>query len=205
MTNRGGNGYIHVQDKGKTVMTRQLPSMERYRELLAKLDGHGERLLRRYGDRIVCGEGCAECCTLSSVSGIEAYGILGYARGLSKLREREAPRNREKNGHGGAGGAARRGPRPCPFLTEDRCIIYPARPVICRTHGYPLLIEKKVDFCPKNFVSLDAIDSGFILDLERLNTLISSLNIMFLRETGDPFFRKERVAMTELFELAFAP
>lgn len=184
-------------------MTRQLPSMERYRELLAKLDGHGERLLRRYGDRIVCGEGCAECCTLSSVSGIEAYGILGYARGLSERRGGAAAARTRKNN--GPGGADRRGPRLCPFLAEDRCVIYPARPVICRTHGYPLLIEKKVDFCPKNFVSPDAIDAGFILDLERLNTLISSLNIMFLGETGDPFFRKERVTMAELFELAFAP
>jgi Fe-S-cluster containining protein len=86
----------------------------------------------------------------------------------------------------------------CPFLLDDRCLVYDARPVICRTHGYPLLVEGKIDFCPRNFAALRTIESDFILDLDALNTRLARINIAFTGENGDPRFSRVRIGMRDL-------
>lgn len=44
------------------------------------------------------------------------------------------------------------------------------------------------------------MDSGFMLNLDAVNRTIASINIIFVKEVDDPFFRKERISLTELYE-----
>jgi len=62
----------------------------------------------------------------------------------------------------------------CTFLYNDRCSIYEARPIICRTQGAPLFIQSEnvLDYCPLNFEKADPEKEDW-LNLERLNTLLS--------------------------------
>lgn len=68
--------------------------------------------------------------------------------------------------------------------------MYERRPVICRTHGLPLIIteegEEGRDCCPKNFVGrgLDDLPRGDLLDLVHLNTMLVAVNTVFAAQAG---------------------
>jgi Fe-S-cluster containining protein len=180
---------------GKNGAARALPSLVAYRALLEKLDSHAKRLRARYREHIACAEGCAGCCSLSSVFAVEACSMV-----LS------ADKRRKLFGRAAFSGASLKPPVSgeagrCPFLFDDRCLVYDARPVICRTHGYPLLVEGNVDYCPKNFTTLRTIESRFILDLDALNTLLASINIAFTKENKDRRFSRERIGIRDLWKM----
>jgi hypothetical protein len=149
--------------------------------LIAKLKAFEAKLLAACGPHIKCSKGCSACCILESVFPVEAWNIYstiisgGYSvRAPGRVRGR------------------------CVFLSGGECSIYECRPVICRTHGYPVMAEGRVDFCPENFKGLSSIDSGFILDLEPLNRALVSINRMFLDENRDEFFTPERIMLEDL-------
>lgn len=122
-----------------------------------------ERLesLPEKGAEITCRAGCSACCRqLVVVSPLEAQAIQEYVARHPELSERltesqarwsaqleATPELRERldvfvasDGYvsGPDGGALEleywRAQLPCPFLHEDRCSIYPARPFACREH-----------------------------------------------------------------------
>lgn len=89
-----------------------------------------QREKRKTGRRPVCKAGCGGCCGTHSdipIYPLEMVGIYWYVLekmepGLrSGLMTRLAGRS-----------APAAGPAPCPFLSEDRCTVYPVRPVACR-------------------------------------------------------------------------
>lgn len=170
---------------GKETSMNEMKSIQLYGSLIEKLDAHEKKLILKYGDHISCKMGCSACCILESVFPVDAYIIYcAIASGeidIKSLTFQEAP---EK----------------CVFLRDGLCSVYSARPVICRTHGYPVLVEGKADFCPENFSGVASIDSEYILDLENLNRAIASINIIFQREIDDEFFLKERITLKELKE-----
>ncbi len=96
-------------------------------------------------------------------------------------------------------------PKACPLLIDHECILYAARPVICRTHGYPIYIEQEgeslADFCPKNFRTLKSIPNDAFLNIKQLNTLLIAVNNHFLEsiETDSPF--PERIEISKALTL----
>lgn len=80
----------------------------------------------------------------------------------------------------------------CPLLVDDRCSIYEARPLICRTQGLPLLVEaedgeQEVDFCPLNFTEAGAVedlDEDHLIPLDAMNMRLALINLRHCRETG---------------------
>jgi uncharacterized protein len=160
----------------------ELKSIRLYGTLAEKLEVHETKLLQKYGDFIACRKGCSQCCILESIFPVEAYIISTSLKQADCRKLFTFPETQDK----------------CVFLDMGLCSIYSMRPVICRTHGYPVLIDGKADFCPENFKDLASIDSEYILDLENINRVLASVNIMFGKENCGPFFMKDRITMAEL-------
>lgn len=164
-----------------------MKSVELYHDFIDRIDSYEKRLLENLGNDIACSDGCSECCLLESVFPVEAYNILtsaGTAPGAEKIKERD--------------GVCVDG--RCVFLYKDSCMIYPYRPVICRTHGYPIFEDGSVDFCPKNFTGIQSMDSGMIIDLDALNRGLVAINALFLKENRDLFFNRERIPLPEIMK-----
>ncbi len=168
--------------------------LDRYSKLTAWCDAFWQRVVARFPDQFACATGCGICCTLSSVNQIEAAVIAG---------------------HCAAHPEALRSPLPdpandewCPFLTDDTCRIYAARPLICRTHG---LLLRSSDFtdriaasCPFNFATVEFEDVGeeFALDAEKISLNLARLNAAWcmVKGMGKGKDATERVRLKELAE-----
>ena len=64
-------------------------------------------------------------------------------------------------------------------------MLYTARPIICRTHGLPIIYsegsQRKVDCCPLNLSEDEQPVTGTaVIDLDRLNTLLVAVNALYL-------------------------
>ncbi|MBF9014540.1 MULTISPECIES: YkgJ family cysteine cluster protein [unclassified Oceanispirochaeta] len=177
-----------------------------YRELLTEVSGEADRLNKLYDEYMVCRKGCADCCTDLSVLPLEWYA-------LNQARENEAPVHiPEKND-----------PGRCSMLVNDSCLLYPFRPLICRTHGLPLLYmieeynlegqrsnqdepEWQISWCDLNFTEVteetmeDLFDPEDVLNMEEWNTRLKSLNQDFLEcEEGKPFIGQKRIPIAKIF------
>jgi len=163
-----------------------------YRQLVAQADLLCARIERDFAPQIVCHAGCGDCCQLQSVLPVEAFSLFVSWRRLPDA-EQQALRQQIDATGGGA----------CPLLTDARCPLYAARPLICRTHGLPILFTseagRSVDFCPLNFVGVDSLPGTAVIDLDRLNLLLAQVNRGFvLRLFGDRV-PPERIALGEVF------
>jgi uncharacterized protein len=163
--------------------------MKRYRDLAQSLDGKCLSLTVLYEKHLTCHEGCSGCCQHHlSVFGVEADtlrpAIATLAPELRRtVREQAATvLARESAGESVA----------CPLLVDNRCAVYEARPIICRTHGLPLVYEAKdgsaeVDWCPLNFTSPDAVDDlreDGLLNIDEINFELAASEIERARTSG---------------------
>ena len=111
-----------------------------------------------------CAAGCHRCCHCDlTVFDVEAR-RLKAALALVPARTRRAAARR-----------ARRGEH-CALLSPrtHRCLVYAARPLICRAFGLPTLFEGEITWCPVNFES-EAPRSRFVLDLDQINEPLARL------------------------------
>jgi len=118
-----------------------------YQNLIFKVDSACRKLEELHREHLVCRPGCSSCCKAErTVCGVEAYVVEQQLLTLSRQKI-----NRLKKYH-------RHDDETCPLLLKDRCVIYPARPIICRTHGLPILYREAerafVDYCRLNFSRL---------------------------------------------------
>ena len=157
-----------------------MPDLRNYLALLERVDQLCHGTQTRLASRISCRPGCDACCRHLSVFAVEAAALK---EALNALPAAEADLIRQR--------ARQAGPEaPCPLLHDGLCQLYRARPIICRTHGLPLLIsrdgESGVDFCPENFRGLESIPGSEVIDLDRLNALLTAVNALFLRSSPGP-------------------
>ena len=148
--------------------------MSRYRELTAKVDAFFSRTSERHGSDMLCGSGCADCChTRLTVTRVEADAIRAHVAALP-APERHALVAR-------ASGPA--DDRCAALADDDRCAIYAARPIVCRSHGAPIRMREGslpvVRSCFRNFTHITP-DSDCILDQSTLSTLLLAVD----REAG---------------------
>jgi len=163
-------------------MTAAAQILEKYKKLLSSIDALCEKITNNSDGGITCHTGCSSCCEAGiRLCPLEAFSIKQWSR-------RQTP----PKGNGS-----------CIFLENDLCSIYDVRPVICRTHGYPLLYNGdeslELSLCEKNFTSVGSIDSSLFVDMEKINALMAALNLEFVKIF--PAYReKERVSMEEIFK-----
>lgn len=146
--------------------------LENYSAFIKKIDRHIAALEKRYPHEIACKKGCDACCKNLTLFPVEAF-CLSLA--FSKLKK--TARNRVVEKINAADGT-------CPLLIDSACALYENRPVICRTHGYPIYMEqdghRQIDFCPDNFKNITSFGKQDLLNIEQLNATLLAINNHFL-------------------------
>jgi hypothetical protein len=170
------------------------PARPRYRKILERLDAWAADSRARHGERMECRRGCDDCCrrhlTLFPVeaealgraaAALPAAGREALAEHLAAWDERYADDPEEA---------------PCPLLREGACLLYEARPVLCRTHGFPLLTrpsgdpdsgeEGSLGWCFRNFRDAPdrPVDPRGVLDMDRINRALGAVQALHERSGG---------------------
>jgi len=162
---------------------------EEYANLVTDVDSLAARLTERYRSHLVCRAGCSGCCDHDlSVFEVEADAVRTAVQALpAGLRQRLARQVREAQEHN-----ARGEPVACPLLVNNRCSIYEARPIICRSQGLPLLYRAEdgnpeVDYCLLNFTQPGAIqdlDADYLVQLDGVNLKLAITNLNYCQSLG---------------------
>jgi Fe-S-cluster containining protein len=149
-------------------------SISKYRSLIDKIDGFQGQWAQTPPFELSCREGCDECCrshvTLFAVEVAAISEALLLAGQPIALKKEPSPDGE------------------CPFLRDGRCLIYPVRPIICRTHGYPIIFlddsgKPNSNICSRNRTAGEiSLAVRYVLDLEILNKCLSSINYLYLAE-----------------------
>ena len=171
----------------------QLPTiLANYQKLCGFYDSLWKRVRKAYPSEIACREGCGICCELQSVNQLEAHVIRSYIKNNDHKKILGDKENTSA----------------CPFLYNQSCRIYAARPLICRTHG---LILHSIEFtrtwhvatCPYNFPSHhpDDIPPELAIDADNATKNLTNLNLAFCM-VGGIDIRDEKQSRVPLKELA---
>jgi hypothetical protein len=160
----------------------------RYLQLVKKVDQIQLRVLKRYPGEIACRPGCSDCCRVPlTIFPIEAHHLRTGFKRLPRSTQKAIAAKIEETLH-------LRKNKQCALLDEDRCLLYTYRPLLCKTHGLPILLPGKgkqsrssLAYCHLNFQSLSdpsTIPRGLILNLDLMNRLLVAINALFLKERG---------------------
>jgi Fe-S-cluster containining protein len=151
-----------------------------YRQLIARVDELCRAIAAQLGEQITCSPGCSSCCTSITVFPVEAAALR------ETLNNLPTPEADAIHRHVSAHAAGER----CPLLSHHHCLLYEARPIICRTHGLPIIYttdnQRSSDCCPLNMTGVEAISGANVVDLDKLNTLLVAVNSIFLSQTDSP-------------------
>lgn len=141
-------------------------------QLRGAVDKHFDAALSRQPHAMQCELGCSGCCKPGlSVFSLEAARIVEALHTLSQ----NAPTLRETIRVQGEN-ALREGSDParCPLLVEDRCSVYAERPLICRSHGLPVMqdADASIRNCSLNYQK-EAPERASVLRLDAINMPLS--------------------------------
>lgn len=166
--------------------------LRNYDDLVSRVDELCRRIETDYSAHLACRKGCDACCRHLSLFPVEGAAL---ARALCSRCPDEAGRIRR---------LARKTPAegPCPLLQDGVCLLYEARPIICRTHGLPLLAgsgpKRRLDWCPENFKKVKSLPNAAVIDLDVLNSTLSAINALFLAEIhAEAPLQAERITIAE--------
>ena len=168
-------------------MTTPAEVLKRYRELGDYCETLTQRVQSRFGENWQCRAGCSGCCRLATVCGLEAVVLLRAGLGVRIFGQ--------PVGDG----------EQCCLLQDDRCLVYDSRPLICRSHGLPLvsgvLTEGEIDCCPLNLpalAGLTELEGTLILNLDQLTENLMRLNLAFFLVLGLPKLAEVRFPLATL-------
>jgi hypothetical protein len=167
-------------------MTAVQAVLVNYGKLCAYCDSFFSVIRKVYKAEMACRKGCCACCELHSVCAIEARVLVEYLAG----RPPRAAEKRKKNG-------------ACALAFRGTCRAYPARPVICRTHGVAISIDKGsavLSSCNLNFAgpALAALPQKHVLDTTKITSNLMRLNHAFCMAVGDPALSPRRFTMEQV-------
>jgi uncharacterized protein len=166
--------------------------LHNYRALRERVDRICREIEVEFDTHLACHAGCDSCCRHLSLFPVEAAALATALEDLSPARA-EHIRSRARNALPDS---------PCPLLEDGVCLLYAARPLICRTHGLPILTDqdgaKSIDFCPLNFRGIASLPGKAVIDLDRLNTTLAAINALFVAEAfADASLEQDRITIAE--------
>jgi Fe-S-cluster containining protein len=138
-------------------------------------------------EQMKCGKGCSACCLLQSVNELETEVISRWLAGNPL-----------------PGGAGKEG--YCPFLRDDACSIYPARPLICRTHGLLVSDENGAvnRTCDLNFTEEipHEFNGRFVFKAAQITENLMRLNMAYCILSGRDHENPRRILLRDLYDRA---
>ncbi len=164
-----------------------------YHHLRNTIDALREELELIHKDHLNCKNGCDLCCMAISVFPVEFYAIKEELNRRLDPQQFPEPKNEED----------------CRFLKNHSCTIYPSRPIICRTHGLPLLYmnsegtEWELSHCELNFTDYDPDDFNHenTYPQDTLNSKLFMVNREFIAKfTEQKFEETDRIPLSKLVE-----
>ena len=151
-------------------------SIAKYLELRDEVDKLIDDLWDKHHENMACKKGCDKCCLNFDVFPVEFDAIKMQV-------EEEYPDVPDRSMPGEIGDN-------CVFLQNHICSIYNARPVICRTHGFPLMNMNhegeywELSHCELNFTNVDEFyfDEENTYPQDKYNSRLFMLNKEYIEE-----------------------
>jgi len=162
-----------------------------YYQLRVEVDALSESLEKVHKEHLSCKKGCDLCCMAISVFPVEFYAIKAELS-PETLPEFPVPLNDVD----------------CRYLVDHSCAIYKSRPVICRTHGLPLLYmsldgdDYELSCCELNFTDfdMDNFDEENTYPMDRINSQLYAINKNFVATfEGGKYTERDRIPLVALF------
>lgn len=179
-------------------MSDRLPAenLANYLSLLSRVDQLCGKITAEFAAEIACRVGCSGCCRHLTLFPVEAAN-LSRAVGALSAEVRLLLAGRLEWPENGS----------CPLLLDDYCLVYGDRPVICRTHGLPLLAEidgvRTIDCCPENFRNAESLPGSSVINIETLNSTLVAINTLFDTKNDDKRFRsRDRFTIADIIRLS---
>jgi Fe-S-cluster containining protein len=127
-----------------TIRHRYLPMLNRMEALFGDMDRAYATVAEQYGFRC---NGCADNCCLTRFYHHTLIEYLYLVEGMRTLETgiRESINKQALAVSTRMADADRRGEAlriPCPLNRNERCLLYPYRPMICRLHGIPHELQR---------------------------------------------------------------
>lgn len=165
--------------------------LENYKQLTARVDALCNAIAATLGERLTCSAGCSSCCTSITVFPVEAAAMRETLDNLPVEQAEEIRRYISAHADN----------ERCPLLSNHRCLLYEARPIICRTHGLPIIYttdgRRNSDCCPLNLTETKSLSGSSVVDLDKLNTLLVAVNSIYLTHS-DSAEAPERFSIAEV-------
>lgn len=165
--------------------------LDNYRNLIARVNELCSSIEQALQGQLTCSEGCSSCCAAITIFPVEAAALRHALEELPASEATAILRHVEERASGEC----------CPLLSDQRCLLYEARPIICRTHGLPILFSEdnrqRLDCCPLNPVSLESLSGPQMINLDRLNLVLVAINALFLKQIQARSDQPERLTIAE--------
>ena len=165
--------------------------LDNYKQLISRVDALCGEIAAVLGEQITCTAGCSTCCSSITVFPVEAAYMRQILENLPGQQAEEIRRHVSEHAAG----------ERCPLLLHHRCLLYEARPLICRTHGLPIVYtadgRRNSDCCPLNLTDMESVSGSHVVDIDKLNTLLVAVNSIFLSQT-DSTSTAERLTIAEV-------
>jgi len=146
---------------------------KKYIRLRDEIDTLATNLGQKHQEHIKCKMGCELCCMDYCVFPIEFHFILNELQKVKQIPELN--KNADED--------------DCIFLTNHTCNIHEVRPVICRTHGLPLLYmgensNWELSACELNFTEfvMEKFSEENTFPQDKFNSKLFMLNKAFIQE-----------------------
>ncbi len=153
---------------------------EKYLKLLNEINSISQTLENEHKKHINCKSGCDLCCMDYSIFPIEFYFIL------EKLKKQNPEMDSLEVG---------KSENECIFLKDHSCTIYNSRPIICRTHGLPLLYtnddgEWELSTCELNFTKykFEKFTPKNTFPQDKFNSKLFLINKEFISESEEKIY-----------------
>jgi uncharacterized protein len=167
--------------------TTSFSKLAEYFSIRDEIDSLCLKLEEIHKEHFACSPGCHKCCMDFSIFPIEFYSIL-----------------KEKNGQKTSINQNTSG-EDCVFLIEGLCTIYKSRPVICRTHGLPLLFmgedQWELSYCELNFTgrNMPDLNESNTFPQDRFNSSLFMINREFVNSLENkPYSETDLIPLKDL-------